>query len=266
MLIFYLSYLYCAPKIAFKNGFKNLFPIHFKYHFINQVNSTNNYIKNLNAENGLVVYTAHQTAGRGMASNTWESKPNKNLLCSILLEFHFVKIEHQAYINMAISIALQTVIKNITQKNCFIKWPNDIYIENKKIAGILIENAIQGTVLKQTIIGFGLNVNQMVFENKNAISLKNILNHDLEIEAILHQLTNEINIVYQTLKQSNYNEIAEYYNQLLYRKNENCQFIVNNKICQGTIVNVNNYGLLQVKIDNKLLEFAHKEIAMINVG
>jgi BirA family biotin operon repressor/biotin-[acetyl-CoA-carboxylase] ligase len=266
MLIFYLSYLYCAPKIAFKNGFKNLFPIHFKYHFINQVNSTNNYIKNLNAENGLVVYTAHQTAGRGMASNTWESEPNKNLLCSVLLEFHFVKIEHQAYINMAISIALQTVIKNIIQKNCFIKWPNDIYIEHKKIAGILIENAIQGTVLKQTIIGIGLNVNQIFFENKNAISLKNILNHDLEIETILHQLTHEINIVYQTLKKGNYNQISEQYNQLLYRKNENCQFIVNSNICEGTIVNVNNYGLLQVIIDNKLQEFAHKEIAMINVG
>ncbi|MFY7732434.1 MAG: biotin--[acetyl-CoA-carboxylase] ligase, partial [Bacteroidia bacterium] len=133
-----------------------------------------------------------------------------------------------------------------------------------KIAGILIENAIQGTVLKQTIIGIGLNINQTVFENKNAISLKNILNHDLEIEAILHQLTDEINIVYQTLKQSNYNEIAEQYNQLLYRKNENCQFIVNHKICEGTIVNVNNYGLLQVIINNKLQEFAHKEIAMMN--
>lgn len=243
-----------------------MFPIHFKYHFIEQVNSTNNYIKNLNAKNGLVVYTAHQTAGRGMANNTWESEPNKNLLCSILLECNFVKIEQQAYINMAISIALQTVIKNITQKNCFIKWPNDIYINHKKIAGILIENAIQGTVLKQTIIGIGLNVNQMIFENKNAISLKNILNHDLKIEAILQQLTSEINSVYQTLKQGNYSQIAEQYNQLLYRKNENCQFMVNNKICQGTIVNVNNYGLLQVIIDNKLQEFAHKEIAMINDG
>ncbi len=86
----------------------------------------------------------------------------------------------------------------------------------------------------------------------------------MEIEAILHQLTDEINIVYQTLKQSNYNEIAEQYNQLLYRKNENCQFIVNHKICEGTIVNVNNYGLLQVIINNKLQEFAHKEIAMMN--
>ena len=86
----------------------------------------------------------------------------------------------------------------------------------------------------------------------------------MEIQAILHQLTDEINIVYQTLKQGNYNEIAEQYNQLLFRKNEICQFIVNNKICQGTIVNVNNYGLLQVIIDNKLQEFAHKEIAMIN--
>ncbi|MFA9215461.1 MAG: biotin--[acetyl-CoA-carboxylase] ligase, partial [Candidatus Methylacidiphilales bacterium] len=232
--------------------------------FLNQVNSTNNYLKNLDAENGLVVYTAYQTAGRGAAGNTWESEPNKNLLCSILLEFNFVKIEHQAYINMAISIALQSVIQNITSKKCDVKWPNDIYIENKKIAGILIENAIQGTVLKQTIIGIGLNVNQIIFENKNAISLKNILNHDLEIEHILHQITFNLNTVYQTLKNGNYHEIAEQYNQLLFRKNEVCQFVINNKIYKGTIINVNNYGLLQVIIDNKLQEFAHKEIAMVN--
>jgi len=241
-----------------------LFPIHFKYHFLNQVNSTNNYLKNLEAENGLVVYTDYQTAGRGTAGNTWESEPNKNLLCSILLEFNFVKIEHQAYINMAISIALQSVIQEITSKKCYVKWPNDIYIENKKIAGILIENAIQGTVLKQSIIGIGLNVNQIIFENKNAISLKNILNHDLEIAHILHQITFNLNTVYQILKNGNYHEIAAQYNQLLFRKNEVCQFIISNKVYNGTIVNVNNYGLLQVIIDNKLQEFAHKEIAMVN--
>lgn len=241
-----------------------MFPIHFKYHFLNQVNSTNNYLKNLEAENGLVVYTAYQTAGRGTAGNTWESQPNKNLLCSILLEFNFVKIEHQAYINMAISIALQSVIQQLTSKKCDVKWPNDIYIENKKIAGILIENAIQGTVLKQTVIGIGLNVNQIIFENKNAISLKNILNHDLEIEHILHQITFNLNTVYQILKKGHYNQIAEQYNQLLYRKNEICQFIVNGQICKGTIVNVNNDGLLQVIINDKIQEFAHKEIAMIN--
>ncbi|MBJ7428763.1 MAG: biotin--[acetyl-CoA-carboxylase] ligase, partial [Bacteroidia bacterium] len=70
--------------------------------------------------------------------------------------------------------------------------------------------------------------------------------------------------VYQILKNGNYHEIAAQYNQLLFRKNEVCQFIINNKVYNGTIVNVNNYGLLQVIIDNKLQEFAHKEIAMVN--
>lgn len=240
-----------------------MLPIHFKYHFINQVNSTNIYLKNLIAENGLVVYTAYQTAGRGTANNTWESEANKNLLCSILLKFDFIEIKNQAYINMAISIAIQTVIKNVTQKECFIKWPNDIYLENKKIAGVLIENSIQGAALKQTIVGIGLNVNQLIFDNKNAISLKNILNHDLDIEVVLHQLTSEINIVYQLLKQGKYYQIITQYNILLYKKNQICEFMVNNKICLGKIVNVNNYGLLQVFIDNKLLTFAHKEIVMV---
>lgn len=237
--------------------------IPFKYHYVNQVNSTNSYIKNLMPENGLVVYTGFQTAGRGMIDNKWESEPNKNLLCSILIEFDFIKIENQAYINMAVCIALQTVISNLTTINSFIKWPNDLYIENKKIAGILIENTIQGTVLKHTIIGIGININQLVFDNKNAVSLKNILNHELEIVNVLKLLTQEINLMYQILKKGDFMQIVEKYNSLLYKKNESCSFVINNKEVKGIIKSVNNNGSLQVIINNQLREFAHKEIAMV---
>jgi len=240
-----------------------LLSIHFKYLFIHQVKSTNSYIKELLPQNGLVVYTAHQTEGRGTGNNLWESEPQKNLLCSVLLEFNFIKIENQAYINMAVCIAVHTFIKKLTNKNCFIKWPNDIYIENKKIAGILIENTIQGNILKQTIIGIGVNVNQVKFENRNAISLKNILNHDLNMEDILKQLTIEINEIFFKLKNQEFNQIALQYNLLLYRKNEICTFEINNEICQGEIVKVNNNGLLQILIGNNLREFAHKEITMV---
>lgn len=237
--------------------------IQFKYHFINQVDSTNNFIKNYPAENGLVVYTSFQTNGKGMALNKWESQPEKNLLCSILLEFPFIKTEQQAYINMAVCIALQSIVSNITIKKCAIKWPNDIYIENKKIAGILIENTLQGNKIKQTVVGIGLNINQEYFETKNAISLKNILNHNLNIETVLYELTNQLNIYYQLLAIGKFQHVSEKYNDLLYRKNETCYFNINNQLVLGQIESVNEFGLLKVLIGNKLQEFAHKELEMI---
>jgi BirA family biotin operon repressor/biotin-[acetyl-CoA-carboxylase] ligase len=214
-------------------------------------------------ENGLVVYTNYQTNGKGMAANKWESNDGKNLLCSILLEFPFIKIEQQAYINMAVCLALQAIVNKFTKQKCAIKWPNDIYIDNKKIAGILIENTLQGYKIKQTIIGIGLNINQEDFETKNAISLKNILNHNLNIETVLFELTNQLNIYYQLLALGKLQLVSEKYNELLYRKNETCYFSINNELVLGQIESVNEFGLLKVLIGNELQEFAHKELEMI---
>lgn len=237
--------------------------IQFKYHFINQVDSTNNFIKNFPFENGFVVFTSFQTAGKGMAANKWESNDGENLLCSISLDFSFIPIEQQAYLNMAISLALQAVVSQISHKKCEIKWPNDIYIENKKIAGILIENSLQGSKIKQTIVGIGININQEIFENKNAISLKNILNHNLNIETVLTQLTEQINIVYQLLALGKISQIEALYHENLYRKNQICSFKINDELVIGQIENVNKFGLLRVLIGNEIREFAHKEIEMI---
>lgn len=237
--------------------------IQFKYHFINQLDSTNNFIKNYPVENGLVLFTNFQSSGKGMAANKWESKEGENLLCSILLEFTFIKIEQQAYINMAVSLALQAIVEKYSGKKCNIKWPNDIYIDNKKIAGILIENSLQGSKIKQTIIGIGLNINQEMFENKNAISLKNILNHNLNIETVLHDLTEQLNSYYLLLALGKFQQIQKKYNDLLFRKNETCYFNISNQLILGQIESVNEMGLLKVLIGNELQEFAHKELEMI---
>lgn len=237
--------------------------IQFKYHFINQLDSTNNFIKNYPVENGLVVFTNFQSSGKGMAANKWESNDGENLLCSILLEFTFLKIEQQTYINMAVSLALHTIVEKYSGKRCNIKWPNDIYIDNKKIAGILIENSLQGNKIKQTIIGIGLNINQELFENKNAISLKNILNHNLNIETILNELTNQLDIYYHLLALGKFQQIIEKYNDFLFRKNETCYFNINNQLVLGQIESVNELGLLNVLIGNELQEFSHKELEMI---
>lgn len=237
--------------------------IQFQIHFVNQVNSTNNYIKSLPAQNGLVVYSAYQTAGRGQANSVWESEVNKNLLCSILFEFNSLPVEQQAYINMAVSIALRQVVFKLAQTKCYIKWPNDIYINNKKIAGILIENAIQGENIKQTVVGIGLNVNQTHFFNKNAISLNRVTNNIFEIEEILDVLLEELSLAYESIRAGKWDEIIETYNAHLFRRQETCYFTINGHTVLGQIDCVNKQGLLEVLIGQSVQLFAHKEILMI---
>ncbi|MES2656955.1 MAG: biotin--[acetyl-CoA-carboxylase] ligase [Bacteroidota bacterium] len=237
--------------------------IQFQIHFVNQVNSTNNYLKSLPAQNGLVVYSAYQTAGRGQANSVWESEVNKNLLCSILFEFNKVPVEQQAYINMAVSIALQQVVFKLAQTKCYIKWPNDIYINNRKIAGILIENSIQGENIKQTVVGIGLNVKQTHFFNKNAISLNNIINTPFEIEEVLNVLLEELSMAYESIKAGKWDEIIETYNAHLFRRHETSYFTINNQMVLGQIDSVNKQGLLEVLIGQTVQLFAHKEIGMI---
>lgn len=237
--------------------------IQFQIHFVNQVNSTNTYIKTLPPQNGLVVYSAYQTAGRGQTGSVWESEVNKNLLCSILFEFNSVPVEQQAYINMAVSIALRQLVFKLTRTKCYIKWPNDIYINNKKIAGILIENSIQGENIKQTVVGIGLNVNQTHFFNKNAISLNRVSNTQFEIEEVLDILLEELNIAYESIKAGKWDEIIETYNAHLFRRHETSYFTVNGQMVLGQIDRVNKQGLLEVLIGQSVQIFAHKEILMI---
>lgn len=240
-----------------------MLPIPFKIHFINELNSTNEYIKQCPLEHGLVIYAGYQSQGKGQANTTWESQAMQNLLCSILLEFSGVEVESQAYINMAISLALRQTVQILTQQPATIKWPNDIYCQHKKISGILIENSIQSNAIKQSIIGIGLNINQANFSQPNAISTLNIIGKELAISQVLHTLLAEINIAYQHIAQHNWEYILQQYNSHLFRKQETSYFSINNELVLGQIHSVNPNGLLAVLIGQQIHTFAHKEIAMI---
>ena len=132
-----------------------------------------------------VVVAAHQTAGRGMDKNRWESEAGKNLLFSIALNVNFLEAENQFTISQAVSVAIVDVLSQfIDNQQLFIKWPNDIYFGDKKLAGMLIQNTVEGRMMGTSIIGIGLNVNQMEFSKDipNPISLKMILGKDFDLE------------------------------------------------------------------------------------
>ena len=137
---------------------------------LKEIDSTNNYLKNLlsNYEpvaEGTVIMADYQFAGRGQHENKWQSKAGENLTFSIYLKPNFLHPNLQFYLNKSISLGVSDCITQLIQEDCYIKWPNDIFVNNSKIGGILIENTLRGNLLKDSVIGIGLNINQKHFED-----------------------------------------------------------------------------------------------------
>ena len=152
--------------------------------------STNSFLKQIihskEVKNGTIVSTKHQTTGRGQRNNVWESERNKNILMSFVFFPNNIPAENQFIISKAVSLSILDLLLKY-KKNVKIKWPNDIYIDDKKIAGILIENSLRGSEISNSIIGIGLNINQTFFSNKlpNPTSLKLETNKNYKTEEIL---------------------------------------------------------------------------------
>ena len=160
--------------------------------YLESTDSTNTLLKQLAAEGNPpeFIYAGFQTAGRGQMGNGWESEANKNLLCSILLPPRKNLFE----LNVAVSVAVYRMISELGISELGIKWPNDIYWQDKKVAGILIENAIIGNEIKYSIAGIGLNVNQTTWKTDapNPASLKQIHGTDFDIDELMQRLLAEV--------------------------------------------------------------------------
>ena len=178
--------------------------------YIKTTNSTSTLLKQLAAEGNPpdFIYAGYQTAGRGQTGNSWESEEGKNLLCSILLP----PDKNLYFLNIAVGVALLRVIG----EDFSIKWPNDIYWQDKKAAGILVENAIIGSEIKYSIAGIGLNVNQTEFKSDapNPVSLKQIRGREYDIESLMNRVLEEVHQVLNEPEQ----EIWSYYKSHLYRR------------------------------------------------
>lgn len=155
--------------------------------YIKTTHSTNSLMKEMLAkgewpEGEEFLYAGYQTAGRGQTGNGWESEVDKNLLCSILLPAD----KNLYFLNIAVSVA----VIRLLGEPFTIKWPNDIYYRDKKISGILLENAIVGSEIKYSIAGIGLNVNQTKFisDAPNPVSLKQITGKEYDIDRMMKDL------------------------------------------------------------------------------
>lgn len=164
---------------------------------LDSIGSTNSYLagRAFDLPHATVVSTYNQTAGRGQRGNSWESEPNKNLSFSVLLRPKNIIARQQFYLSEAVSIAIVNTLKrHIPNQKVAIKWPNDIYVNNLKICGILIENTLSGYNITQSIVGVGLNINQLKFlsDAPNPISIIHFTNTEISLESILDEVTDEI--------------------------------------------------------------------------
>ncbi len=168
---------------------------------------------------GTVLVTENQSSGRGQVENFWESEPGKNLLFSVLFYPDFLELQNRFLLSELTANAIKQVLDKLVD-HITIKWPNDIYYKDEKIAGILIENSITDNVITQSIIGIGVNVNQEVFVSNapNPVSLKQILGSDIDLDFLLERIVNQILSLYEDLKEGSYDDIKQYYHDSLYRK------------------------------------------------
>ena len=159
----------------------------FKVIHIEETDSTNRWLKE-HGEGETLVVAEYQTAGKGCGSNSWESEKGKNLTFSMLIHPD-ITAHDQFRITEVTSVALCETLAPYIYNKVEIKWPNDIYIGDKKICGMLIENRLQGSTVVDSIIGIGLNVNQRVFESDapNPVSMWQLLGQDTDREALLQR-------------------------------------------------------------------------------
>lgn len=229
--------------------------------------STNQFTADLLAEKklpeGAVIVTDHQTAGRGQRGNSWESEAGANLTFSLILEPRFMLAHRQFYLNMVISLALFELLIDYGLNDLKIKWPNDLFWKNKKIAGILIENTVgKGQYLTHSIIGIGLNVNQLSFGISKAVSLANIMAEKYQLSEVLDRLLSLVEKHYLLLKNDAVAQLNSAYIHNLYWLEEWHTF-KSGQVFNGVITGIDNNGRLKVKTETMVKYFDSKEIEFI---
>lgn len=235
--------------------------------FLPVCESTNSEAQQLLLKNkaieGCVVLTDQQTQGRGQRGNTWEAAPGKNITLSVILSPVFLAVRRQFYLNMAVSLAVLDLLREQGLEQAQVKWPNDLYYEDKKLGGILIENTITSQYLQHSVVGIGLNVNQLHFGIDTATSLAAAVGTQLDVKRLAVRLLELLEKRYLELRSGKVDKLRYEYLQALFRFQEEHSYTVGQKRLRGRIVGVDEDGRLALEVEGALQFFAFKEIAYL---
>ena len=243
----------------------------FKIIHIDETDSTNRWLKehrdsslvslsDVAKEPSLCVVADYQTAGKGCGTNSWESERGKNLTFSVMLHPVEIPASGQFRISEAVSVALCTTLETYIYNKVEIKWPNDIYVGDQKICGILIENRLQGTTIMDSIVGIGLNVNQQVFRSDapNPVSMYQLVGHEIDRTALLDAFLKALD---ETMVSET---VATDYRSHLYRRDGFYAYRDGHGDFQAKLLNVLDDGrLVLLDTEGNSRSYAFKEVQYI---
>ena len=236
---------------------------------LSYIDSTNNYTAKLVKETkisfGTVIMADFQTHGKGQRSSFWESDKGLNLLISIYFDSSFLNSENIFFLSKAIALAIRECLEKIIGIKVSIKWPNDRLINGSKIPGVLIEHQWKNEKLSSSIIGIGLNVNQIVFSGQeNVISLKNLTSKDYNLNSILKSLCSSLDTQFTRLRNFDFFEIDRQYHSFLFNYNQWGNY-ENNKInFKGKLIKVDSFGKMVLELENgDKKSFEIKEVSLL---
>jgi BirA family biotin operon repressor/biotin-[acetyl-CoA-carboxylase] ligase len=237
---------------------------------LSAIDSTNDFLKNLArneaVENYTTVVTQSQTKGKGQMGSTWDSESGKNLIMSVLIKDLLLNADAIFHLNVAVSLAVVRVLEELEIPKISIKWPNDIMSDNKKIAGILIENSFKSDNRIESIVGIGLNVNQNNFSNlPKASSLSVITNLEYDLDLILDKVLFQIKRHCALISTGEISFLWVNYHNNLFKKGIPIAFEdLDGTQFMGIIQEVTSDGNLKLLLENDSVKFyGVKEIQML---
>lgn len=246
----------------------NLSKFNFKIIQIDSVESTNIYAQKLleqeNVQEGTVLQTNYQKKGKGQLGEAWESMPNKNLLFSIVLRPE-LRVENQFLLSKAISIGLKNFLDSMSVGEITIKWPNDLLINGEKVAGILIENSICRSLINTAVVGIGLNVNQLEFQEyqRSATSLAKLSGKCYDLNSLLPLVLEQIRLAYLQINATPV-QLNRRYLQALHGLGKSLKYEDQEGVFKGVILGVLPSGRLQLNREGKLKNYELKELKFLS--
>lgn len=220
---------------------------------LDSVDSTNNYAmalaQNMAEDGATMVFAMEQTEGKGRRGRQWESHKGENIILSIPLQMQWLPISRQFELSIAVALGCFDLFSDFIPGKVFIKWPNDIFINDTKAGGVLIENVIKGTLWQWAVIGIGLNINQENFDslNRTATSLKLVTGKEHDILELARELYTFILKRIESLKSGDFEKILEEYNDHLFGRDKIVKLKKQNIVFETKIIGVSPAGELITK-------------------
>ncbi len=235
------------------------------YH-INSTTSTNDEARGERYGHMDVIWSEYQSSGRGQRGHTWHSTEGENLTFSVVLRPTFLPIVEQFLLSEVVALALVDAMAEFGIE-CRIKWTNDLYAGDNKLAGVLIEHSLSGDTIARTIVGIGLNVNQIEFPDDlpNPTSMALLRSQEFVREEVLDCFMRNLEMWYSVLMSGDKQRVEQTYVSRMYHLGEeHCYMLASGEVFSATIRGVRPSGKLRLEHgDGIVREYAFKEVEFV---